>query len=648
VTVTRADAPTEVSKPQPLAIVDTIPPARDVVYPGEIKLAVDATDTAYGIFRVTETIPVAAGPLTLLYPKWIPGEHGPAGQVDRLAGLVITGDGKPLAWRRDPIDAYAFRIDVPAGLASIDISFQCLSPTARDQGLIVMAPRLLNLKWHTVALYPAGYFVRNIMVAATAIYPQGWTSATALRPSGAATAAGGTISYEPVAFDTLVDSPVIAGVNARIVPLSPDVTLNIIADRPDQLAATPEQIAALRALVDQAVKLFGARHYDHYDILLALSDALSGQGLEHHRSSEQVVSGDFFTGPHTGLALYDLLAHEFAHSWNGKFRRPADLWTPDYRMPMQNSLLWVYEGQTVFWDNVLATRSGLVSKTDALDAVAVAAAAQSVQAGRRWRPLADTAVDPVISGRRPSPWATWGRGEDYYAEGQLVWLDADSVIREQSRGKHSMDDFARAFFGMRDGDWGVLTYTFDDVVAALNQVVPYDWSSFLHARVDAVAVQPPLDWLARGGYRLVYSGEPGRLWAAREAWRKVLDLSYSLGLVVGKEGVVARVSWQGPAFAAGVTAGAKLIAINGQSYSDENLKRAVREAKGRAEPLSLLVQQGDIYRTVDVHWDGGLRYPHLERTGEGPGGLDALYAPLTTDDTGQGAAAVRAATPPAL
>jgi predicted metalloprotease with PDZ domain len=623
-----ADAPTGTSKPQPTAIPDTIPPPQDRPYPGTLRLAVDATDTTHGIFRVKETVPVQAGPVTLLYPKWLPGNHSPTGQISRFAGLVVSANGQTIPWTRDPVDVFAFHVDVPQGVSALDLSFQFLSPTDERQGRIQATPVMMSLQWDALALYPAGYFTRQIPIQASVTYPAGWTSYTALRPSGAATAAGGTVTYETVAFDTLVDSPTIAGAHARTIPLSPDVNLDVLADRPDQLEAAPEQIDAHKALVTQAVRLFGAQHYNHYDFLFTLSDRLGGEGLEHHRSSEDGTNGSYFTDWKTSVAMRDLLAHEFTHSWDGKFRRGADLWTPDYRTPMRDSLLWVYEGQTQFWGNVLAARSGLVPKEEAYDALAAVAASYQNQAGRSWRPLADTTNDPIIARRAPAPWGNWQRSEDYYSEGQLVWLDADSLIREKTGGRKSIDDFARAFFGMKDRDWGELTYTFDDVVATLNGIVPYDWATFLRTRVYQVAPQPPLDWLARDGYRLVYTDKPGAMWEAREKMRKVTDLSYSLGLVLTGKGDIGRVAWDSPAFKAGLTNGTAIVAVNGQAYDGDALKRAVTEAKN-GQPISLLVKVDDQYRTVSLTYTGGLRYPHLERTGKGPGALDMLYAPRT-------------------
>nr|WP_295663783.1 peptidase M61 [Polymorphobacter sp.] len=612
------------SAPQPATLVDTIPGSRDVAFPGTIKLDVDASDTARGIFRVHETIPVTAGPLVLLYPEWLPGDHAPEGPIDKLAGLTITAGGKPLAWIRDRVDVYAFHLTVPRGVASIDLSYQFLSATADPQGRSVMTPDLLNLEWNTVVLYPAGYFARRIMVDPSATYPAGWTSATALRTTAVAT---GAIHYPTVDLDTLVDSPVYAGRYARIEQLSPDVTLNLFADRPAQLVATPQEIAAHRNLVTQANKLYGAQHYDHYNFLFAISDRLGGVGLEHHRSSEDGVAGDYFMKWSDTVGEHDLLPHEYTHSWNGKFRRPADLWTPEFRTPMRNSLLWVYEGQTQFWGNVLAARSGLVDHDDALGALAGVAARYSTLPGRRWRPLVDTTNEEIVSQRRPVGWASWQRTEDYYSEGQLIWLEADAIIREQSHGRRSMDDFAKAFFGIRDRDWGEVTYTYDDVVKTLNGVAPYDWAGFLHARVDAVAPVAPLAGIERGGYRLVFTDTPTHYSKSVEGERKVVDLTYSLGMVVGKEAVVGSVEWDGPAFNAGLTVGTTIVAVDGDAYSDDRLKEAVTSAKGTSTPIRLLVKTNDAFREIAVQWNGGLRYPRLERTGKGPSTLDALYAP---------------------
>lgn len=598
----------------------SIPEARDVARPGVITLAVDVSDVTRGIFLVTETIPVtAAGRLTLLYPEWIPGKHSPVGEIAKLAGLRFSAGGKPLAWKRDPVEVFALHVEVPPGVTSLQAEFQYLASTDANQGRIVTTPDMLNLQWFAVSLYPAGHYVRQITVAASVTYPAGWKAATALE---VASQDGATVRYKPVSYEVLVDSPVFAGAYTRTETLAPGVRLNIVADRPDQLAATEEQLQFHRNLVTQAVKLFGSQHYDHYDFLFALSSRQGGIGVEHQRSSENGVDPAYFTDWKGSLTDHDLLPHEYIHSWNGKYRRPADLWTPDYRTPMQDSLLWIYEGQTQYWGYVLAARSGLMTKQETLDSLASVAAAYDHRAGRTWRPLLDTTNDPIIAERRPKGWTSWQRAEDYYSEGQLIWLEVDSLLRELSGGARSLDDFARAFFGVNDRDWGQLTYTFDDVVRSLNQVQPHDWASFLRSRVEQTTEHPPLDWITRGGYQLVYTDTPTDWSKTAEKKRKGTDLSYSLGLTLGAEGAITGVAWGSPAYHAGLTIGAKLIAVNNRALDPDQLKSTI---KAKTSPLSLLVRSGDLFRTVEINYTGGLRYPRLERIpGSTATSLDAL------------------------
>jgi predicted metalloprotease with PDZ domain len=613
------------SFPQALPIIDTIPAPKDVPYPGgTIQLAVDATDVTRGIFSVKEVIPVAeSGKLTLLFPKWLPGNHSPTGQVSKMAGLVITADGKTIPWVRDTVDVYAFHIDVPQGAKSVTATFQYLSPTAGNQGRIVTTPDMLSLQWDCVALYPAGYYVRQIPFQASVTYPKGWKSATALAPG----LSGDEVTYPVVDFETLVDSPTIAGRNMRSDVLAPGVRLDIAADRPEQLAATPAQIDAHKRLVEQAVKVFGAQHYDHYDFLLTLSANLGGEGLEHHRSSEDGTQPNYFTEWDSTPAQRNLLPHEFTHSWDGKFRRGADLWTPDYRTPMQDTLLWVYEGQTQYWGYILQARSGLVSKQDTLDALASTAAYYQNSPAKSWRTVEDTTHDPIISRRSPQGWRNYQWSEDYYEAGKLMWLDADQLIREKTGGKKSLDDFARLFFGVRDRDWGVLTYQFQDVVDALNKVMPYDWATFLNERIYDVKPEATLGWITRGGYKLVYQDKPTAYLKSVEKARKITDLSYSIGITIGKEGAITAVAWGSPAFDAGITIGGKLLAVNGRDYDGDLLKSVITAAKGGTQPIHLLVKQGDTYRDLAIKWNGGLRYPTLEKVAKGEAGLDKLLAP---------------------
>jgi len=613
------------SAPQPQPFADNIPAARDIAYPGTIRLSVEAIDLARGIMKVRETIPVAGpGPLVLLAPKWLPGNHAPRGPIEKLANLEITANGQKLAWLRDPVDVYAFHVDVPAGAKEVEVRFLHLASTAADQGRITVTREMMNVQWEAVSLYPAGYFTRQIPVQASLTIPGGWRAASALRPTGGD---GGRIDYGVVSYEVLQDSPVFAGKYFRADDLGHGVTLNTVADAPKELEVSADILAKHRALVDQALKLFGARHFDHYDFLHAVTDRMGGIGLEHHRSSEDQNDPGYFIDWKKSLADHNLLPHEFTHSWNGKFRRGADLWTPDFRTPMRDSLLWVYEGQTQFWGYVLEARSGLSTKQEVLDKLAVIAAGLDNLPGRQWRPLIDTTNDPIISARRPKGWTSNQRSEDYYNEGLLIWTEADAIIREGTKGKRGMDDFARAFFGINDGDWGEVTYSFDDVVATLNSVYPYDWSSFLRERVYQTSERAPLNGFAKSGYRLVYTDTPTDAAKAIFKSREAADFSYSLGLSVGKEAKLATVVWGSPAFEAGLTVGQTIVSVNGHAYSEDVLKDAVAAARGTNSPVRLIVKRGEEVGPVDIKWSGGLRYPRFEKVGKGDGPLDRLLAP---------------------
>ncbi len=621
-------APGQISLPAgPTAKVAPIPAARDVPYPGTIQLTVDASDVTRGIFKVHERVPVSGpGDLVLLYPQWVPGGHSPRGEIRKVTGIRFSANGQPLEWVRDDLDVYAFHVRVPAGVQAVDANFDFVTATASNQGRTVATPEMASIQWLATSLYPAGYYTRQIPVQATVIVPNGWTVATALRPSGRE--AGSRITFETVNYQVLTDSPLIAGAHYRRIPLSDRVNLEVIADSDAELAATPEAIAAHKALVNQAVKLFGTQHYDHYDFLLTISDKLGGIGLEHHRSSENGVDPGYFTDWKNAGRDRNLLPHEYTHSWNGKYRRGADLWTPDFRTPMQNSMLWVYEGQTQFWGYVLGARSGMLSKEDTLDALASTAATYGYATpGRQWRPLIDTTNDPIIASRAPAPWRSWQRSEDYYSEGLMIWTDVDRIIRQQSGGRRSIDDFARAFFGGRDGDWGELTYTLDDVVKTLNAVQPYDWADYLKRHVYDVAATPPLEGFTKGGYDLVFTEQPTNWITLAEKKGKFTDLTYSGGLVVGSDGSVSTVIWDSAAFNAGITVGSEIVAVNGRKYSGDALKSAITAAKGSAPSVKLLIKDGDVYRTVDLNWHEGLKYPRLVKTGKGAGTLDALLAP---------------------
>lgn len=478
-----------------------------------------------------------------------------------------------------------------------------------------MTTDMLNLQFNAVVLYPAGHDASRILYDATVRYPAGWTAATALDVDSKQ---GDVVDYQAVPLDILVDSPVFAGGHFRRFDLTPGdsapVRLNVVADEAHQLEAEDAHIEQHRALVRQALKLFGARHYDHYDFLLGLTGRMSGIGLEHQRSSENTQDTDYFTGWDEKAGTSSLLAHEMVHSWNGKYRRPADLWTPNYNVPMQDSLLWVYEGQTQYWGEVLNARSGLRPLPAARDELAsLVAYYTDNRPGLAWRSVQDTTNDPIITARGGKPYRNWQLSEDYYRAGQLIWLEADVRIRDMTKGRKSLDDFARAFFGQDDGVWKVQdTYTFEDVVSTLNGVVEHDWNTFLRERLDGEV--PLTGGLEASGWRVVYKSEPTALEKAKAKNSEGrADFTYSLGLWTDKEGEVGEAVWDGPAFDAGIGTGMKLVAVNDTAWSKAVLEQAIKEAKGNRSPIRLLVREFDHFRSIDVDYHGGLRYPHLER-----------------------------------
>lgn len=603
----------------------TIPPPQNTPYAGTLSVEVDLTDLDRKIMPVRETLPVQPGPLTLLYPRWIPGTHSPTGSVSRMAGLQITANGNPVQWTRDAVDVFAFHLTVPPGATVLNIEFQHLSPVSPASGRVVMTPEIIGLQWDTVALYPAGYFVSGIQARPSAKLPTGWQIATSL---DVARRTGDWIEFKPVSLETLVDSPLWAGKYSKRIELDAPGTpasasgsasakapvyLNVFADAASQLEALPEHIAAHQQLVQQADVVFGSRHFARYEFLLAISEHLSFFGLEHSESSENVLRLGYFTDWKKTSAGRTLLPHEFAHSWNGKFRRPADLWTPNYNVPMQDSLLWIYEGQTQYWGHVLAARSGIVPLADSLDSLAQTAASLDIRSGRVWRNLQDTTNEPVISGRSPQDWSDWQRREEYYDEGLLIWLDTDTKIREMTQDARSLADVAKAFFGIQDGRVAAVTYTFDDYVAALNSVAPSaDWAAFLRQRLDTNTKTTLLDGIKRGGWRLAFTETQSEYSQSVEGAFKFTDFSHSLGFSLDKDAKFGGILWNGFAFKAGLTAGMQLIAVNSVAYKAEDLRAAITAAKD-GSGIELLVKADNRYKTVKFDYRGGQRYPKLER-----------------------------------
>lgn len=624
----------------PLPTAVTPPPAiatpRDVAYPGVIRLEIDATDVARGIHRIHETVPVQGGQrLTLLFPQWIPGDPVPPNALDQLAGLVVRATGTPLKWRRDAAEPAAFHIDVPAGVSEVDVDFQFLVPSEQRVGPVLATPTMLDLQWQSHVLYPAGYYARRIMIDPSVKLPANWHFASSLE---GARRSGDVVRFAPTSLDTLVDSPVMAARWMKQYSLSENpvpVRLDVAADTEAGLAVPDEVIDRYRREVAQAYTLFGGRHFDHYDLMVWLSNDFGPSYFEQRQSGENQVSADFFSNRERYATQWGTPFHGYVHSWNGLFRVPAPMWSANFNTPPQESLLWVFEGLTVYWNDVLDARSGITTLPEAVASWGKVAANFSARPGMQWRTLQDASNELLIQhgnaniwpdGRRKS-WPDWQLEViDAYSQGALVWLDVDTLIRERSGGRKSLDDFARDFFGIRDGSLVAAPYTFDDLVAGLNAVLPYDWDTFLRARVDSVSATADLDGIARGGYRLSWTDQPSAQQLASEQRSGKVDLRFSLGMTLDKKGTVSAVTWDGPAWRAGIVAGEKVQSINGAAYSAEALKTAVNATRNGGK-INVQVARGVTTQVLSVAWTGGPRYPHLERVPGTAALLDDILAP---------------------
>ena len=573
-----------------------------------IKLTVDATQAARNILHTKFTIPVRSGPLTLFYPKWIPGEHSPTGPINDLVGLKLSVNGKPVAWRRDDIEMFAFHCEVPQGADDLEVSFDNVS-----QPETTASAKLARIKWNRLILYPREMSSDTIHVRTSLLLPAGWKFASSL-PVLSENKDG--FQLKEVSLTELVDSPAIIGENFRRFALTSTGIvheIDAVADTPAALEMKPETLTGLKNLVQEAYALFGARHYRNYRFLVTFSDHGGSEGLEHHESSEDGVGEKALSDELELIDFGDLMGHEYAHSWNGKYRRPAGLTTPDFEQPMKGKLLWVYEGLTEYLGRVLPARSGLWTADDFREAMAAVAAEFENQSGRQWRPLVDTAVAVQFTYPSPRAWMNYRRRVDYYDEGSLVWLDADVLIRQRSNGKLSLDDFCRRFHGGSDTAPLVKTYTFDDVVNTLNEVVPYDWRRFLTERVYQVAPHAPLAGITGGGWKLVYTDKPNTLVRVGDHARKSVDLMYSIGAMLKADGSVMDVNPSLEAARAGVAPGMKIITVNGRAWSTDVLHEAITAAKSSTTAIELVVENGSFTGVYKLNYHGGERYPHLER-----------------------------------
>jgi predicted metalloprotease with PDZ domain len=609
--------------------------AQDVAPKKPMLVEVDLTDAPRRLFRTHLVMAAAPGPMTVVYPKWIPGEHMPSGPVVDVAGLVFHAGGVVLPWKRDDVDMYAVRVEIPAGATELEVNFDLLSPPPGMDGFSAGASATANLallSWNQLVVYPAGAEPRNLPVVASLKLPAGWTFSTALVPASRPAGDASRTTFSPVSLSRLVDSPVLAGAHVKEVPIgtvdgAPHF-LTLAAETEGDTELLPPQKAAFEKLVAEANALFGAHHYDSYRFLTTLSDSVAHFGLEHHQSSDDRLAGRSLVDPELFLAAGTLWSHEYSHSWNGKYRRPAGLATPDYQQPMKDGLLWVYEGLTNYLGTVLGARSGLAPGTTGRDLIALEADDMQQHRGRVWRPLSDTAVEASLLYAARRDWEAWRRGVDFYAEGTLLWLEVDALIRELTKNARSLDDFCKRFHGGKSAGPELKPYTFEDVVTALNDVVAYDWRAHLDKRLFALEHDAPLKGLEMAGWKLAYGPERSALQRAEETRRKHMDLRASIGVVVDpKDGDLIDVVPGSPAYRAGLGPEMHLVAVNGRRFSEAGLRTAV--ARSTSEKVELLVENAETFRTYQLEYSAGARYPYLERIVGKPDLLSAILAPRT-------------------
>jgi predicted metalloprotease with PDZ domain len=599
---------------------------------GTIDLRVDATDFAHKLLTAHETIPVTPGTLSLSFAQWLPGTHSAEGKIDRLTGLVMRVDGKVVAWNREETEPFRFTVEIPAGTSRLEIDLTYVTPVDRDRGRVFVDRDISEVEWQDVILYPSGINSSDVLVRARLQFPESYQFACALETEQVQ---GSTVAFKETTLETLIDSPLISGRYFKRYSLAADqqvpVYLDVVADRPEELEATPDALAQHRMLIRQAALLFGTTHYAHYDFLLSISDQIGGIGLEHHQSSEDGTEEGYFTQYSSHWDARGLLPHEYVHSWNGKYRRPSDLATPNYNVPMGGSLLWVYEGQTDYWGNVLSNRAGMENPEQAHEYFAQAGASVDRRPGRIWRDLEDTTRSGAMGGDS-SDWRSWQRyAGDYYREMDFVWMQVDAMIRRDSNNVKSLDAFAKRFFGQEPGQRKVTTYTFEDIISALHAVDPaQDWSAFLRQRLDSHSGHPAEEALRSAGWRIEFTDQENLFTTAREHHPRSGDsvnLIDSIGLNFGPDGKITEVEWSGAGFKAGAVVGLQVIAVDGEAFSKQEMLRALRAAKQDTAPIVLLVKDGYSYRSLNVDYHDGPRWPHLVRISGSTDYLSDILAP---------------------
>jgi len=600
-----------------------------------IQITADLSEAARKIYHAEIDIPVKAGPITLITPQWIPGTHRPTPIVDSITGVVFTANGETLTWRRDNVDMFEYHLTIPKGVTTLHAHLDLINPGRQTT-------KLAAFEWEGLLLYPAGIPVAKIAIQPSVTVPKGWGVGTALVPEGELTASSATTEthhFAPTTVEQLEDSPVDTGLYFHEFALAPEIKpahfIDVVSDEPGDCDLRPATLAEINNLIREADALYKSHHYNQYHLLLTLTDATGGQGLEHGQSSDNGVNEKGFADDTQQLGNADLLSHEFTHSWNGKYRRPARLYQPDFATPQQGDLLWVYEGMTQYLGNVLAARSGLKNQQQYREMLALSAAQLDYKTGREWRSTEDTAIASSILRGGSQSWSNWKRGQDYYQEGELLWLDADTLIRKLTDNKKSLNDFEAIFLG-KGGNTGplIVPYERPELIADLNEVVPYDWAKFLHDRIDNINPHADLAGIEQGGYKLVYKDEPsqaqktlmaagGRRGAGVSAW-------YSIGLSAMADGTISDVRFHGPADQAKLSPGVKIYAVNGKVFSADSLKAAIKAAKGTTEPIHLILEQDGFVTMADINYHDGERYPTLVRVDGTPDYLDDITKPLTT------------------
>lgn len=610
----------------PEAPVARAAPVRPAAPAPSLSLRVDATDTQHRVFRVEETLVSPADMPKLLYPQWSDVAHAPDGRIDLLANLHVLADGREVRWRRDPLDMFAFRIDARKG-QRLTVRFDVLTPLAADEGRVVMSDHIATIRWDSLVLYPAGDDIHDIAVTPSLTLPAGWDWAG----DAAGTTRGATTTFAPVPLERLVDTPVYAGAHHRRFDLAPGaatpIFLDAFAEAPEQLDARPATIAMLRRMVRESLHLLGRPAFDRYHFLITLSDQIyAGSGSEHRRSSENGWRSTYLTDPDRFLYSGDRMPHEFVHAWNGRAVAPLDILQPNLNTPRSNELMWVYEGLTKYLGLVLTARAGTWTPDQLRDNLALTIAGYDTMVGRQWRPLQDTVHAPILDTNHVLPWVSWQRGYDYYDEGALVWLEVDVRLRELTGGRKSLDDFCRSFFAPPASDTDIRAYGFDDIVAGLNAIAPFDWAGLLRRRLDETGAQgAPRTGVELGGYRMTFRDVPNAFQRATERPTTPLNLTDMAGLVILNDGTIDDVLWGGAGDAAGLRRGEKIAAVDGVPYAKAAMLAAVARAKGASAPIML----GIVGRTAPValRYQLGLRYPWLERRAGTPDRLTPIFLP---------------------